>query len=104
MKRGIIAPPAIEAPAPRQPSFGSAAAKAQALKPGCQNPNRSALWAFAGAGLRILEVPQRRFRSVEEEQAAFRASMAKAQERVRPADAGAGPGKPAARPAKAKAR
>ena len=98
MKRGNIAPPAIEAPAPRQMSFGSAAAKAQALKPGCQNPNRSALWAFNGSGLRILEVPTKRFRSVEEEQASFRASMPKAE-----AKAAAGAQK-AATPARGRGR
>jgi hypothetical protein len=71
MKRGSIAPPAIQAPAPRMPSFGSEAAKAQAALPGCRNPGRPALWAFAGKGLRILEVPAVRYRSLEEERGAF---------------------------------
>lgn len=79
MKRGLIAPPAIQAPAPRQPSFGSAAAKAQALAPGCQNPNKPALWAFAGSKLRILEVPKKRYRSAQEEAEAFREAMEAAQ-------------------------
>lgn len=90
MKRGLIAPPAIQAPAPRQPSFGSAAAKAQALAPGCQNPNRPALWAFAGSKLRILEVPKKRYRSQKEEADGLRAAMEAAQ-----------PDAPAKQPAKA---
>jgi len=77
MKRGLIAPPAIQVPAPRQPSYGSEAAKAQAALPGCQNPNRPALWAVTGKGLKIMGVPKTRYRSVTEETDAFRAQAEK---------------------------
>ena len=71
MRRPPLTPPAIVRPAPRIPSRGSVAAKAQAAVPGCQNPNRTALWAFTGSRLRITEVPKVRYRSQEEEMAAL---------------------------------